>query len=91
MFFYCNKNKVVVAILLAVIEFQRINEKALKNRTINLIEDADVLGKINYMIETRGISIDEVILRLSQMKYFEMKRFFKEEFAKKFFNEEDYI
>ncbi len=81
----------IVAILLAVIEFQRINEKALKNRTIHLIEDEDVLGKINYMIETRGISIDQVILRLSQMKYFEMKRFFNEEFEKLLFSEEDYI
>ena len=81
----------IVAIILAVIEIQRINEKALKNRTTHLIKDEDVLGKINYMIETRRISIDQVILKLSQMKYFEMKKFFYEEFEKKFFSEEDYI
>ena len=85
-----NEEPEMVAILLGIIEFQRINERAFKRSTEYLIKDEEVLGKINFLIETRRTPIDEVINILSQMKYFEMKNFFND-FEKSFFTEEDYI
>lgn len=71
----CNEDHEMVAILLAIIEFARINEKALKNKNIHIIHDEDVLFQIKNTIEYK-MSIDVLIGIISEMKYFEIKEYF---------------
>lgn len=75
----------MIAILLGLIEFARINEKALKNKTKHLIHDEDVLAKINFLLKCKMVTIDALINKISDMKYFEMNNFFKND------SEEDFI
>lgn len=60
-----------IAILYAIIEFSRLDEKAFKKRSkVNLIEMPEVWDRINFLLETSNIEF--IINKLSQMKYFEM-------------------
>ena len=70
----------MIAILLGIIEFARIDEKALKNKPKHLIHDRDVLSMIKFLLECKMITIDALINKISDMKYFEMKNFFEGDF-----------
>ena len=74
-----NEEPEMVAILLAIIEFARINEKALKNKTVHIIHDEDVLTRIKYLLEYK-MSIDVLIGIISEKKYYQMNEFFREDY-----------
>ena len=73
-----NEDPEVVAVLLAVIEFARVHNRAWnKQPRRNLLKNEDILNKIKILVEGR-MPIDYLTSFLSQMKYDEMARFFEE-------------
>ena len=77
----------MVAVLLGVIELSRHNEtvsrlySTLKYSPKTMIHDEDFLGKLNYLLESKTIYVDALIDKFLHMKYFEIVKFFDEDFA----------
>ena len=83
----------MIAVLLGIIELARIDQISTKSDynpayiPERIIQNEEVLSKINFLLECKMITIDALINKLSQMKYFEIKKFFKEEFDEEFYEE----
>jgi hypothetical protein len=46
-----------------------------------MIHDEDFLGKLNYLLESKTVYVDALIEKFLHMKYFEIVKFFDEDFA----------
>ena len=82
----------MVAALLGVIELSRHSECVYRNTSLKyapktMIDQEDFLEKLNFLLECKMISIDALINKFSQMKYYQIVKFFEEEFKEDFYEE----
>lgn len=83
----------MVAALLGMIEFARhsgiVSSKfeGIKYMPKRIICDESFLEKLNFLLECKMISIDALINKFCEMKYFQIVNFFEEEFTEDFYEE----
>lgn len=75
----------MVAALFGTIELARIDQIANKSDynpayiPERIIQNKDILAKINFLLECKMITIDALINMFSEMKYFQIVKFFEED------------
>lgn len=90
---FSDEDPEMVAVLLGVIELSRHNEivcgksSSLKYKPKTMIHDEEFLEKLNFLLECKMLSIDALINKFSQMKYYQIVKFFEEEFTEDFYEE----
>lgn len=90
---FSDEDDEMVAALLGVIELSRHSEivyrkpSSVKYRPKTMIHDEEFLEKLNFLLECKMISIDALINKFSGMKYFQIVKFFEEEFTEDFYEE----
>lgn len=90
---FSDEDDEMVAALLGVIELSRYSEivyrkpSSVKYRPKTMIHDEEFLEKLNFLLECKMISIDALINKFSGMKYFQIVKFFEEEFTEDMYEE----
>ena len=89
---FSDEDPEMVATLLGVIELSRHSESVYRNTSLKytpkmMIDQENFLEKLNFLLECKMLSIDALIDKFSQMKYFQVVEFFEEEFTEDFLEE----